>query len=169
MSYANAGHMLTWFGAKELAEVAVPDDHSAVSGELMRLTIEGGDRSGYPAEEIVSADLALQRILAVIEEGGRMLESYLAHRYPLPLDEATIVASPLPRVCSVLALTLLYDDQLPVSVDQRQQRTLSWLHDLAAGRVELAPLVSRSGRVVGGPDYETVNRVFDTNTLQGFV
>ena len=169
MSYATAHDLLLWFGAKELTEVAVPDDRNPITAELLRLSVEGGLRDHFSEEDIETADRTLVRIQAVLDEGGRLLNSYLAHRYPLPLTDAVITASPLPRACSVLALALLYDDRLPEAVALRQRQVLSWLQELAVGRVDLAPVTAANGRVAGGPSYTAATRVFDEDTLQGFV
>lgn len=169
MAYATAQDLLLWFGAGELTEVAAPDDRAPITTALLRLSIEGGARDNFSSEALETADQTLARIQAVLDEGSRFLDSYLAHRYPLPLSAEVVAASPLPRACSVLALALLYDDQLPEAVAQRQGRVLDWLQDLAAGRVDLAPASASTGRVAGGPSYVTVARVFDDQTLRGFV
>lgn len=169
MSYATADDLLLWFGAGELAEVAVPDDRPPITAELLRISIAGGSRSAFSNDDALSADLALTRIQTALAEGGRLLDSYLATRYPLPLSEAVIAASPLPRACSVLALALLYDDQLPKAVAQRQQQVITWLQALAQGRVELAPALAQSGRVANGPSYSAGVRLFDEEILREFM
>lgn len=169
MSYATPNNLLLWFGARELTEISVPDDRAPITAELLRLSVEGGVRDAFSDEAVETADQALVRIQAVLEEASRLLDSYLAHRYPLPLEGAVISASPLPRACSVLDLALLYDDRLPEAVDQRQKRVLAWLQALAAGQVELAPASVSRGRIAGGPSYAAGARVFDENTLRGFV
>lgn len=170
MSYATTHDLLLWFGARELSEVAVPDDRTPITAELLRLSIEGGQRDNFSDDAIETADQALLRIQAVLDEGSRMLDSYLARRYPLPLLDTVVAASPLPRACSVLALAMLYDDQLPDAVDQRQMRVLAWLQELAAGRVDVAPVAATAtSQVLGGPSYAAGPRVFDETTLRGFV
>ena len=168
MSYATASDLLLWFGARELTEVAVPDDRDPITAALLRLSIEGGLRDNFSSQEITTADLTVARIQAALEEGGRWLDSYLAHRYPLPLSESVVAASPLPRSCCVLALALLYDDRLPEAVSRRQNEVLAWLQALAAGQVDLFHAVTATGQVASGPSHEAVVRTFDHNTLQGF-
>ncbi|MBF0401473.1 MAG: DUF1320 family protein [Magnetococcales bacterium] len=169
MSYATADHLLLWFGAGELTEVAVPDDRPTISAELLRLTIAAAPRTAYGADECLTADLAVSRLQTALAEGSRLLDSYLAARYPLPLPESVIAASPLPRACCVLALTLLYDDQLPKAVTQRQQQVIQWLQALTQGVVELAPPLAQSGRVANGPSHASGPRVFDDNSLREFM
>ena len=168
MTYITAEDLQLWFGAKELAEVAGPDDQVPVSAALMRLTIETGDRNAFTAEEVVAADAALARIEEAIVQGERMLESYLSRRFSLPLDAGVVAASPLPRVCGALARAFLYEDLENREITRRRKSALGWLRDLAEGRVELAGLNPPRGAVAGGPSYATVSRVFDEQTLQGF-
>ena len=169
MSYATASQLLLWFGARELAEIAVPDDHAPITAELLRLSIEGASRAHYAEQACATADLALLRIESALAEGSRLLDSYLATRYPLPLLASVIEVSPLPRACTVIALALLYDNQLPKAVEKRHQQVIRWLTELAAGRVELAPALAQSGRVANGPHYSAGSRVFDEDTLQEFI
>ena len=169
MSYATANDLLLWFGARELTEVAVPDDRDPITPALLRLSIEGGLRNNYSSKDTTTADMAVARIQAVLEEGGRWLDSYLAHRYPLPLSASVVVATPLPRACCVLALALLYDDQRPEAVSRRQKEVLVWLQALAAGQVDLAHAVTATGQTASGPSHEAVVRTFDHNSLQGFI
>lgn len=168
MSYATASDVLLWFGARELTEVAVPDDRKAIPTELLRLSIEGGVRDNFSAESRETADMALIRIQTALEEGQRLLDSYLATRYATPLAEAVVVASPLPRACGVLALSLLYDDQMPTSLKQKKHHVFEWLHDLMDGRVSLTfGTLSTDG--VRTPSYVTGGRIFDAESLKGYV
>ncbi|MEO5362453.1 MAG: DUF1320 domain-containing protein [Magnetococcus sp. DMHC-8] len=169
MTYATPQLLLEWFGAGEVTEVAVPDDRVSIPAALLRLTLAGGARGDYADTACATADLAVARIQAALTEGGRLLDSYLATRYLLPLDEAVVAASPLPRMVCVLALALLHDNQLPKAVAQRQQQVFDWLRELTAGRVELVPTLARSGRVANGPSHSTGARLFDEERLREFM
>ncbi|MEO5352700.1 MAG: DUF1320 domain-containing protein [Magnetococcus sp. XQGC-1] len=169
MSYATPQHLLLWFGSGEMTAVAVPDDRPPIQAELLRLTLEGKSRSDFADEACATADLAVARIQAALEEAGRLLDSYLATRYPLPLSTAVIEASPLPRACSVLALSLLYDEQLPKAVEQRHKQVITWLRAVAAGHLELAPTLAQTERVAHGPDHIAGIRLFDEKTLREFM
>ncbi|MEO5341067.1 MAG: DUF1320 domain-containing protein [Magnetococcus sp. MYC-9] len=169
MNYATAQQMLLWFGAGEMAEVAVPDDRPAIHAELLRLRLDGAPTGDYGEADTTTADLAIARIQNALAEGGRLLDSYLATRYPLPLPATVVDNSPLPRACGVLALTLLLDDQLPRAVAEQQRQVIGWLQALAKGQVELAPELAQSGRVANGPSHSAGPRVFDAQSLRGFL
>lgn len=65
---------------KELSELL------GVEPTLLQLTIDGGDRSAYSADEIAAADAALATILDYIGRGDSEIEARLAQRgYPLPV------------------------------------------------------------------------------------
>ncbi|MBF0182789.1 MAG: DUF1320 family protein [Magnetococcales bacterium] len=169
MSYATAEQLLQWFGAAEVAEVAVPDDQPPISAALLRRVLSGALRTTEEEAAWASAEQALQRLQQALAEAQRLMDSYLASRYPLPLAETTIAASPLPRMCATLALALLHDNRLPKAVAERQQQAMAWLQALSAGKVELVPQLAQSGRVANGPEFVSGIRVFTNDTLQAFM
>lgn len=168
MSYTTALDLLTGYGAKELAEIAAPDDLIPVSPELMRRTLSATARDGYSPGEIEAADAAAVRIAAALDEAARLLDSYLARRFSLPLADTVIAAGPLPRVCRDVARRFLYDDQVPEVVTSRHDQALQWLRELASGLVELPGQGEVAGTATGGPAFSASPRVFDATTLQGF-
>ncbi|MBF0358948.1 MAG: DUF1320 domain-containing protein [Magnetococcales bacterium] len=170
MSYATSLNLLEWFGAKELAQAATPDDLAVVSAQLMRLTIESGNRDAFSLDEQTSADAALARITAALTESSLLIDSYISRRYSLPITEAIISTSPLPRFCGAMARRLLYDDGVPKEVEQRYELTLGWLKDLANNQVDLGASSSSQTQVGAGlADFETNERIFDKNELKGFI
>ncbi len=169
MSYATAENLLEWYGARELAQVATPDDLTMTPPELMRLTIEGGNRDAFSADEKAAADAALARIDATMDEASLLIDSYLARRYSLPIAIAGVAASPLPRACGAMARRLLYDDGAPQEVVQRYELTLGWLRDLANNQASLgANQETQSNVGAGMADFETKTRIFDAGSLKGF-
>lgn len=78
------------FEADFVAQRAAPEGQR-VTGELLRLTIAGGDRSAYGAEDIAAADAALARINDALSDADAIIDGYLADQYTLPLD-------PVPRL-----------------------------------------------------------------------
>lgn len=170
MSYATAANLLQWFGAKELAQTATPDDMAMVTAQLLRLTVESGNRDGYSVDELLAADAALTRIIAALDAASSVLDSYLGRRYSLPISEEMVQTSPLPRSCGALARYLLYDDGVPVEVKQRYEFTLGWLRDLTNGNASLGGSSSSQSSVgVGMADFAQSERIFADGTLQGFV
>lgn len=170
MSYATPDDLLAWYGAKELSEMATPDDLIMVPAALLRLTLEGGDRESYSEEARKAADAAQIRITTTLEEAGFLMDGYLGHRFALPLAAETVLVSPLPRICGAITRYLLQDDGPQLEVEQRYERCLEWLQSLAEGRVILGDGgLSPSVSGVGLADFERRDRLFDEQTLSGFV
>ena len=167
MSYCTAAQLLDRYGAKELAEIATPDDLAVVSGPLMRLTVAGGDRSAHGADETAAADAALARIGAAIDQAGRLIDSYLGGRYALPLDGAVVAASPLPAGCGDLARETLHDDRLPEIVARRADAVRRWLRDLADGRVHLEGVAAAGETGAGMPGIRAGTAVFG-DAMEGY-
>lgn len=87
-------------GALELAQVASTSHEAVVDAELMDLTLRGGDRSGYTAEQITAADEAKARIEELVAETGGLVDGYLGGRYEVPL-------SPVPKILSTWARAIV--------------------------------------------------------------
>ena len=108
MSYATPTDLarVATQGWDEVAQRAARD--ARVSGELLRLTAEGGDRSAYSAEIIALADDALLKVVDVLERTSRAADTYLAPRYRavMPLADALIQSSDLPTAVATIALRL---------------------------------------------------------------
>ncbi|MBF0193484.1 MAG: DUF1320 family protein [Magnetococcales bacterium] len=170
MSYATPQNLLRWYGAKELAEIATPDDLVAVPAQLMRLTIDGGNRDAFSQEEMLSADKGLERITAALSEATLLIESYISRRYELPITDTDVAASPLPRSCGTMAQRLLYDDAVPQEVEKRYEQALGWLRDLANNRADLCLKTTSPGQVGAGlAEFESKERIFDSTSLQDFI
>ncbi|MEO5345861.1 MAG: DUF1320 domain-containing protein [Magnetococcus sp. YQC-9] len=165
MSYAQSAQMLLWFGARELAQVAVPEEVTPISPELLRLTIEGGSRTAYTVEERAAADAGLLALERALEDAARLMDSHLVLRHPLPLSAEQIAQSPLPRLTGEIARRLLHRDRIPEAVQAGYQRAIAWLGDLAAGKTGII-----GGAVIGAgsPAFEAHPRLFDDTTLRGF-
>ncbi len=135
-------NLLLAYGAEELAQVAHSEDLAQIAPELMRLTIESGDRSSYTAEEIAAADEAMQRIQDALSRATAQMDGYLAAQYTLPLDAAVISGSAIPHHCGVIARYLLRvndpegnEETTPAA--KRHKHSMMWLEDVAAGKVVL--------------------------------
>ena len=85
MSYVTLQQLADTIDVVELAQVASPDRVPAVDGVLMELTLRGGDRSEYSADDIANADAAKARIEAMIAEASDLVDGYIGGRYTLPL------------------------------------------------------------------------------------
>jgi phage gp36-like protein len=86
MPYATPQSLVDRVSAIEtLAQAAGPVDQPPVSGALLRLTIEGGDRSAYTADEQAAADDALVVLLRALADAESEVNGYLAGRHEVPL------------------------------------------------------------------------------------
>ncbi|MBF0272808.1 MAG: DUF1320 family protein [Magnetococcales bacterium] len=165
MNHATAMELLLWFGARELAQVAVPEDHPPVTPELMRRTIAQENRDDCTPEEIAAADAGMTAIQRALSDATRLVESHLALRHALPLSAGQVAQSPLPRICGAIARRLLHHDRAPDAVNAGYTQAMTWLQDLAQGRTGIV-----GGAVIGAgaPACDAALRVFDHQTLRGF-
>ena len=160
--FATATDLLTRFGAEELAQVATDDP--AVDATLIQLTIEGGNRDSYTAEQIAAADAALATINEVLLDADEIVKGYVTVRYPTLSD-------PAPRILTVYAADIarfhLHDDQVSDEIANRNRDAMRALEKVSAGTLSLgvtpepstsdAPVISQPGE-----------RVFSHNTLADF-
>ncbi|MBF0627863.1 MAG: DUF1320 family protein [Magnetococcales bacterium] len=166
MTLASVEDLLLWFGARELAQVAVPEELPVVSSELMRLTIVRGERDAFTDEEITAADAGLGVIERALADATRLIESHVALRHAIPLSGAQVAGSPLPRVCGAIARRLLHRDRVPEEVIAGHTQAMNWLKALAAGQVGI---VGGAVHGAGAAAFEAPPRLFDHQTLRGFV
>lgn len=163
MPYTTAIKLLDQFGDTEMALHAA-SEFPNVDGFLLRLTVTGGDRSTYTAQDIADADQALVRLNAVIVSAGRLIDSYLSSRYTLPLDQVFIDQSSLPEFCNDVVRYKLMDDLATEEVDNRYKEAFRWLRDVSMNKASLGEqdtaTATPEGRMVSRPgksktDWET--------------
>lgn len=135
MSYATTEQLLQRHGNEEIAELA--SDSSDVDGQLLWLTVTGGDRSAYDAIATGAADLALERVQLVMLDAQRRIESYLRERYSLPLSAEQIDGSDLSRIQTTLARYFLMENEPSETVLKRYQDAIAWLRDVSVGKASL--------------------------------
>lgn len=150
MIYATPLNLLDRFGDTEMAQLAAPENN-LVTGALLRLTIAAGDRSAYTPDEQAAADQALARLTTAIADAGHQIDSYLAPRYPLPLETAMIEASNLGQVCADIARYNLMDEQATDEVERRYDRRITWLRDVSQGRASLGAVDTGVATPAGRP------------------
>lgn len=138
-AYATVAHMVLaatggWAG---LAQRALPTGQ--VSGELLQLTAEGGDRSAYDLEQITEADAAFDRLQDVLDRASRHADTYLFPRYRpvMPLSAELVAGSDLPTVVATIAYKRLYGTEVPEDVRKGSQWADDYLKSLATGLVSL--------------------------------
>jgi phage gp36-like protein len=162
MPYATPTDLL-FFGAAELSQLAAPEDNR-VTGDLLRLTIESGDRSAHTAEEIAAADAALLRLEGVLDRASKRIDSYLAPKYPLPLSSELIAGSELGQACMDISRFLLMEDAATDTVKDRYDRAVAWLRDLSNGKASLGPVDTAVATPTGRPVLRTGVSGHDWNT-----
>lgn len=170
MSYATPADMVARYGAEDMAGIGMPDDIPPgvmVSGELLRATIDGGDREGYADEQRLAADGTLARILGALEEASRRMDSYLQTRVTLPLGAEQVTASPMAGYCCDIARYLLQDDRATEEPRKRYEQAILWLRDVAGGRVSLGVTLETPG-AVGLPDWVVSSPLLAPANLEGF-
>lgn len=117
-----------------LAQAAGPVDQSVVSGALLRLTIESGDRSAYTADEQAAADDALVAIQRALADAESEVNGYLAGRHQVPL-----VTVPDSIVRHTIGIAIYYI--LGARATERDERlykdAIAFLRDVSKGVVSL--------------------------------
>jgi len=158
--YATAANLLDYFGDKELALLAAPES-PAVDDVLLRLTVDGGDRSSYLPADISAADQALARINQVLSSASHFIDSYISPRYTLPLDAVLIAGSGLVDVCSDIARYRLMDDRDTEEVSNRYTQARAWLRDVSMNKASLGEqdtgVATAQGRITIGQGQSKTN------------
>jgi phage gp36-like protein len=170
VSYATAADLIARFSAEEIAQRAAPEG-VRVSGDLLKITISGGDRSAYSADEIAAADAALERLDDVLGDAAAYVDSRISVRFAAPITTDTGVRT-LVRIECDIARFYLYDDA--VDKDSVIQRRFDGARKdcdaIATGDMKLgedpepAAAPAASGAQVTGP-----GRVFGQTSLSDFM
>lgn len=114
--------------------------------ELIQLT----DRDG---EGVVDSNV-LDRAIA---DAAAEIDGYLATRYKLPLAETHPA---LPRLATDIARYLLYDDAATDKVQERYDKAIAFLRDVARGTVSLVQQTGSVAETAGVAEFETGRNVF---------
>lgn len=177
MPYITTAELAERPGAREIALLATSDDAATVDYALMDATLRGADRSAWPADELVQADAALQRVLDAVAEAGAVIDGYLAQRgYALPLDLPPTAAgkSLLTVWARAIARYLLNGQRItdeakdPVARDYRD--ALKMLGQLAAGKLSLGGTDPTAPANATSTDvrFDSAPRVFGRDQLRNF-
>ena len=163
MGYATETQLLDQFGEEEIAQVA--DEGSLVTGALLRLTVDAGDRSAYSADEIAAADTALAQIQTAMTNADGLIDSYLSAKYALPLDTTP---AQLTAVSLDIARYRLYDDRATEQVQRRFDEAIAWLKDIAKGVASLP--IAAAGESTGPVESTSTedDRLFTMDTLADY-
>lgn len=138
--YATALEMIRKFGGSPMAGLSDPTgDEQLVSGELLALVVEDGDRSAYSDDERAAADEAVKRVEAALTESTSLCNSYISKTHVLPLSADAVANSALRRACMDIARyeLMVDEDRLTDVAESRYKAAIVWLKDIAAGRASL--------------------------------
>ena len=137
MTYLTPDDLLT-LGARELAQLATPDQYPVVDTDLLTATLQGADRSAWTAEEVTAADAALIRIETAISDAEAAIDAALASAgYILPLASAP---GRLATVARDIARYRLYDEALAAEhpAHRAYRDATVYLDQLARGQIRLS-------------------------------
>lgn len=128
MPYTTRDQLIEQFGLDEMLQLADPDGTGVVS------------------------DVAL---LPRIQDAEFLINAYAAPRYAVPLDQAIVDSSPIPRVCGDLVRYALMHGVPTDESRRRHDDAMRFLRDLQAGKVTLGAQDTEAdataGRVVVAP------------------
>ncbi|WKE65070.1 DUF1320 domain-containing protein [Gallaecimonas kandeliae] len=169
MSYISRSDLAKSPGARELAQVATPEQEAVVDADLMQASLTGADRSAWSADEIAVADQALAVIDAAVVDADAVIDGYLAPRGYLPLD-------PVPGIVTTWARAItryqLHKDRVGGEKDDPIVRAyrdaLALLQQTAAGKFSLGLGDTTAPAGTGSPDWSAPARQFTNDSLQDF-
>lgn len=171
MQYITAIQLAERPGAFELAQVATAEHVRPVPAALMEATLRGDDRSDWSADELLTADAALQRIEDAVGQAESLIDGYLAKRtYSLPL-------SPVPQLVTGwardIARYLLHKDRKGKEdgdpIVRAYRDALKFLEQIVAGKFFLGG----EDAIANNPNsldvrFEASDNVFSRDQLRSF-
>ncbi len=127
--YATVAQLVERFGLNELAELLC-DEEQLVTDALLQAHLDG-DVSGYSAEEQSAIAAAIQRAENALSKQSVYIDSKIASRYSLPLNDPA--ALPVGECCLALTRAALTDDGTNISTKIKEERKhwRDWLDQLA--------------------------------------
>lgn len=132
MPFATRADLLARSNAMRLAQLAVPADKAMPPDEAMRIAIEGGDITGYTADEQTALALALDAIDKALADAEALLLSY-----GIP---ATVQTTLLARLASTVALYYLQGaERMTDDVERAYKGVIDTLKAHAKGEIDLTP------------------------------
>lgn len=117
-----------------LSQAASPVDQVPVSGELLRLTIESGDRSAFTAEQQAAADDALMSLQMAIGDAESQVNGYLTGRHSVPL---ATVPDAIVRHTIGIAIYYVMGSRASEREERMYKDAIAFLRDVARGVVSL--------------------------------
>lgn len=124
-------------GWRELAQRGAPE--AVLDSTLLQVVAAAGDTSGWEAEEVAVATVALARLQEALERASKHADTYLFPRYraQMPLAAELVQGSSLPSAVAAIALKRLYGTSVPEELRRGATWAEQYLVDLAKGTVSL--------------------------------
>ncbi|RKZ65127.1 MAG: hypothetical protein DRR16_21695 [Candidatus Parabeggiatoa sp. nov. 3] len=160
--YITSSQLIVFFGALEIAQLATPLRYFAITPELLILTSNEEDRSGYTAEEIEAANETLAVVEEAITYASQEMDSYFVKNYNLPLSENILETNPISGFCGDIVRYRLSKSHPKQEIKDRYESCLRWLRDIATGKAGIVDLETESGATPTG------NKILIQQTLSNF-
>lgn len=156
--YATASNLLNQFAAEEIAQRADRGIPRLVTAAMLHVAADGGDMSGYTAEEQAAATAALALVGQKLLDADSVINGHLATRYQVPLS--TVPRLILSAACD-LARYALYDDIATEQITQRYKDAIKLLEAIGNGKVSLGiDTLGNKPVTTGSAQIESVGKVF---------
>lgn len=162
MPYLTPAQLEDATSARELAQVASPQDARPCTAETLRTAIAGGDISSAPDGPAAAA--ALDRIVAMIDNAGDLVDNFLRGRYQLPLADPP--PSTIAEIMVRVSRFLLHKDRATKDIQWRYEEAMQWLADIRDGTIVLD--VPPDSAVYDGPDVCAPAPIYTVAGLEGF-
>lgn len=158
LSLPGAVALIARFGAKEMADLSLPDTFNPIEPALLEAAAKGDDLAGWDAEDVAAAVAALARIADAATRARSEVQFYLRYRKPGE-DAPTWVAEDLPE----LTRFHLYGEKANAdsAIRLRYRDILKRLESLAAEDEKRG--ASEAGQ--SGLSINHAPRLFSRNTL----
>lgn len=132
MPFATRADLLARSNARRLAQLAVPADKAMPPEAALRVAIDGGDLTGYTADEQASIALALDAIDKALADADALLLSY-----GIP---DTVQTTLIARLASTVALYYLQGaERMTDDVEKAYKGVIDTLKGHANGTLNLIP------------------------------
>ncbi len=149
--YTTASQLLDRYGAESLAELGGQKLPDAVVPECLQALIEETSTSGYTVQQIADAQAALDAITAAISDAQHFIDSYLGKHLTLPLDQAVIDTSVIPRQAAIIVRHDLMIHGADEQTENNYKNAVAWLRDVSKGMAAIgAEDAAQDGDVASG-------------------
>ena len=110
MAYITEAQLIARYGEDKLVQLTAPSGGDAMDADVLG---------------------------AAMADADKLINSYLCPRYPLPLAQPLLDASPLPRMAGDIVIYLLQDDLAIEESQARYDRAMVWLKRVQMGQASL--------------------------------